>query len=61
MDLFPTLSRLAGGAVPNDRPTGTQYEWVIGPTQRAVGEYKASLHRYPNPPGEHHTVLSREL
>jgi arylsulfatase A-like enzyme len=33
-----------------ERNIGALYEWVIGPTLKAVEEYKASLRRYPNPP-----------
>jgi arylsulfatase len=29
---------------------GEMYEWVIGPILKAVGEYKASVEKHPNPP-----------
>ena len=29
---------------------GEMYEWVLGPLLKAVGEYKTSVAKYPNPP-----------
>jgi arylsulfatase len=34
---------------------GEMYEWVLGPLLKAVGEYKASVAKYPNPPAANMT------
>jgi arylsulfatase len=34
---------------------GEMYNWVLGPLLQAVGEYKASLARSPNPPAANMT------
>ena len=34
---------------------GEMYEWVLGPLLKAVGEYKASVAKFPNPPAANMT------
>jgi arylsulfatase len=31
------------------------YEWLLGPVLKAVGEYKATLDKHPNPPAANMT------